>query len=228
MIRRSEDSAVTSTADSGRRPDPGGHSTANTVATWIQVILGGLGVSVAIAALVIAYFAWIRPHSPPGETAAPSPVPGATNAAAETGALPQHGSAPATSGAAPTATPPGDALTSLTPVFGGHNVRTTGADLTIACPTGQTNDLRRTVEYDLLGKYRSLDVELQVAKARDADTPLQWKVFTDGQLAANHVLKRGTPVPVQVDLTGKQKLRLQVTCQFPDGEMTLRNPTLPR
>ena len=36
---------------------------AESASTWMQVVFGGLGLSVAIVGAVIAYFAWVQPHS---------------------------------------------------------------------------------------------------------------------------------------------------------------------
>ena len=173
----------------------------------MQVIFGGIGVVVAIVAAVIAYFAWVQPHSP----------------APETGGVvaPRDSATPATVHG-------GDQvpLTTLQPSLGAVNVRRSGADLALGCATGENDDRQRAVEYDLLARYTALSAQLRVSKARDADTPMQVKVFLDGREAAFRTLKRSTTDMLSVPLDGAAKLRIQLTCQFADGELTLGTPRL--
>ncbi|WP_212986277.1 hypothetical protein [Actinoplanes auranticolor] len=195
-----------------------GKSPAEAASAWMQVVFGGMGVTIALVALVIAYFAWVQPHSPVGESkAGPAPPAPAARTATTTGP-------PAAVDPAVTAAPV--PLVRLTPTVGADNVRPAGDDLVIHCATGQTSDRRRVVEYDLLGRYTALRAELRVSKARDDDTPLQLKVFADDAVAANQVVTKGKSAPMRIPLDGKQKMRVQLTCQFPDGEIRLGNPGL--
>ncbi|MEU8230536.1 hypothetical protein AB0C12_13160 [Actinoplanes sp. NPDC048967] len=196
-------------------PNSESKSLAESASTWMQVVFGGLGVAIALVALVIAYFAWVQPHSPAAdddkaEPAPPAPVTGTTT--------------PETAG--PTTAAAGVPLVRLTPAVGAGNVRPADDDLVIHCATGQTSDRQRVVEYDLLGRYTALNAELRVSRARDGDTPLQLKVFTDDAIAANQVVTKGKSAPMRIPLDGKQKMRVQLTCQFPDGEIKLDNPEL--
>jgi hypothetical protein len=200
----------------GAVPDSEGKTLADVASTWMQVVFGALGVGIAIVGLVIAYFAWIQPHSPDGGNQAGPPVSATTT-----------GTAPAS----PANRISGKiqvALAELAPSFGGANIHRSGGDLTLPCASGESNDLLRTVEYDLLGRYSTIDGELRVSKARDADTALQIKVFADGQEAAKYILTKGKSIRLKVPIVGRQQMRVELTCQFPDGEITLGNPTLTR
>ena len=55
---------------------------AETASTWMQVVFGGLGLSVAIVGAIIAYFAWVQPHSPNDDNAAPPAPDGTTTTTA--------------------------------------------------------------------------------------------------------------------------------------------------
>lgn len=209
----------------GRVSDSKGRSAADAASTWMQVVFGGLGVSVALVALVIAYFAWVQPHSPDDGGRAAPPVPATAAGPATTAA------GPATTAA--TAAPPGTAATAatvalgdLTPTVGAGNIRRSGGDLVMPCATGQSTDRQRIVEWDVLGRYTAMEAEVRVSKARDGDTPLQIKVFTDGPQAGNEVVTKGRTTRLSIPLDGREKMRIQLTCQFPDGEITLGNPAL--
>ncbi len=215
--------------ESAPAPDDG--KVAAAVSTWIQVVFGGLGVAIAIVALVIAYYAWVRPHAPAGEggdqvtttTGAAGPVSGQ--------AAPGEGNV---SGQAAPGEKPGEKneratpLTELTPTAGGSSVQARSGDLIMPCASGESDDRQRTVEYDILGRYAALRAGLSVSKARDDETSLQIKIFADGRQIANHVVTRKAPATVNAPIAGRQKLRIQWTCQFPDGEAELRAPALAR
>jgi hypothetical protein len=183
----------------------------------MQVVFGGIAVTIGIVALVIAYFAWVQPHSPDGTAAPPPAGTSTTTANGTTATVP-----PATVAAA------GTALATLTPIVGTSNVQRSDDDLMIHCATGQSTDRQRIVEYDVLGRYAALETELRVSKARDDETPLQVKVFADGLEVTNRALTKASTTRTSVPLSGVQKVRLQLTCQFPDGELTLGDPTLTR
>jgi hypothetical protein len=202
-------------------PNSESKSLAESASTWMQVVFGGLGVAIALVALVIAYFAWVQPHSPADDNKAePAPPAPVTKAATPETA------GPTADTAGPTAAAAGVPLVRLTPTVGAGNVRQADDDLVIHCATGQTSDRQRVVEYDVLGRYTALKAELRVSRARDGDTPLQLKVFTDDAIAANQVVTKGKSAPMRIPLDGKQKMRVQLTCQFPDGEIKLDNPEL--
>jgi hypothetical protein len=190
---------------------------AESASTWMQVVFGGAGLSVAIVGLVIAYFAWVQPHSAgddPGDDK-PAAAPGAATSAAKT------------TTSATTAPPKQVPLSSLAATTGGSNLRPAGNDLTMACASGESDDRQRSVEYDLLGNYARLNADLTVPKARDGDTPLQVAVFADDRGAGTYTLKKdGGSRRLDMPLTGVGRLRLQLTCQFPDGEVRLGNPLL--
>jgi hypothetical protein len=196
-----------------------GAALAGSASTWMQVVFGGLGLSVAIVGAVIAYFAWVQPHSsgdgePGGDK--PAAVVGMTAPAAVA-------SRPGATAAAPKAIP----LGSLEASTGGGNVHPAGADLTMPCATGQTTDRQRTVDYDLSGHYTALTGGLTVTKAHDTDTALQVTVFLDDhQIDVHNLTKGGTAGLLDVPLTGGNHLRLQLICQLPDGEVRLDDPTL--
>jgi hypothetical protein len=196
-------------------PNSESKSLAESASTWMQVVFGGLGVAIALVALVIAYFAWVQPHSPAADDNKAEPAPPAPVTKAAT---------PETAG--PTSAGAAVPLVRLTPTVGAGNVRPADDDLVIHCATGETSDRQRVVEYDLLGRYAALKAELRVSRARDGDTPLQLKVFTDDAIAANQVVTKGRSAPMRIPLDGKQKMRVQLTCQFPDGEIKLDNPEL--
>jgi hypothetical protein len=186
---------------------------AESASTWMQVVFGGLGLVVAIVGLVIAYFAWVQPHSSADDTRTvvdgPATTTGATNAATRAPAVKQV------------------PLSGLVATTGGGNVRPDGSDLTMACATGQSTDRQRTIEYDLLGNYAALSADLTASKARDGDTPLQVAVFADDRGVGTYTLKKdGGARKLDVPLTGVGRLRIQLTCQFPDGEVRLGNPVL--
>jgi hypothetical protein len=186
---------------------------AESASTWMQVVFGGLGLAVAIVGLVIAYFAWVQPHSSADDTRTvvdgPATTTGATTAASRAPAVKQV------------------PLSGLAATTGGGNVRPDGADLTMACATGQSTDRQRTIEYDLLGNYAALSAALTAEKARGGDTPLQVAVFADDRGVGTYTLKKdGGTRKLDVPLTGVGRLRIQLTCQFPDGEVRLGNPVL--
>jgi hypothetical protein len=216
---------------------------ADSASTWMQVVFGGLGLSVAIVGVVIAYFAWVQPHSPGDDdkAAADGPSAATPSVAAPSSANPSSAnpSSANPSSANPSAAAPSASaganpavtrqvpLGRLTAATGGGNVRPDGPDLVIACATGQSSDRQRTIEYDLLGNYAALSAELTVSKARDTDTPLQLAVFTDDRGAGTYTLRKdGASRRLDVALAGAGRLRLQLTCQFPDGEIRLSQPAL--
>ena len=199
----------------GRVPYSQGKTLADQASSWMQVMFGGLGVSVAIVAAVIAYFAWVQPQSPAGDGQ------GHARSAGSATPAPTPPTVPANSDAAAQI-----ALHEFTPMVGAGTIRRSGDDLVMRCATGQSTDLLRIAEYDLLGRYQALEAELRVLTARDADTPLQLRIIADGPEIANHVLTKGGTAKLNVPLTGKQRMRFQLSCQFADGEMTLKNPKL--
>ncbi len=203
-------------------PEPDDGKVAAAVSTWIQVVFGGLGVAIAVVALVIAYYAWVRPHAPADDDAPVQATRTTAGAAAPEAGQEVPGSKQATPGER--ATP----LAELTPTAGGSSVRARDRDLLMPCATGQSGDRERTVEYDLLGRYAALRAGLRVTKARDDETSLQVKVFADGRQIANHVVTRTVPAAIDAPVAGKQKLRIQLTCQFPDGEAELSAAVLAR
>jgi len=189
---------------------------AESASTWMQVVFGGLGLSVAIVGLIIAYFAWVQPHSSADDDKVASSVP-----AGGTGTTAARSGPTAPAGAKQVA------LRGLAATTGGSNVRPDGDDLTMPCGSGQSTDRQRTVEYDLLGNYATLTADLTVTKARDGDTPLQVAVLVDDRGAGTYTLTRGTGSRrLDLPLTGAGRLRLQLICQFPDGEIRFGNPLL--
>jgi hypothetical protein len=201
----------------GRVPDSDGKTLAESASTWMQVVFGGIAVILAVVGLVIAYFAWVQPHSPDGR----ADKPAADN-------LPPQVTTTTGTATAPTAAAAGTALGKLTATVGTSNIKRDGDDLVIGCATGQSTDRQRVVEFDLLGRYAGLETEVRVSKARDTETPLQLKIFADGPEIANRAFTKAGATRLSVPLTGAQKMRLQLTCQFPDGEITLGDPTLTR
>ena len=199
---------------------------AESASTWMQVVFGGLGLSVAIVGAIIAYFAWVQPHSSADEPAAISGTAAAPNGTGPNGTGP-NGAGPANSSvAAPVAPSRQIALGSLEATTGGRNVHSAGADLTMPCASGQSTDRQRTVEYDLSGHYTALAAGLTVTKAHDADTVFQVAVFVDDRQVDAHNLTKGGDVRLDVPLTGGSHLRLQLICQLPDGEVRFDAPTL--
>jgi hypothetical protein len=208
---------------------------AESASTWMQVVFGGLGLSVAIVGLVIAYFAWVQPHSSDdGRTGGDKPAAAALGSTAApalpatTAAVPATTAAvPATTGATPAAGSKAVPLGRLEATTGGGNVHPAGSDLTMPCATGQTTDRLRTIEYDLSGHYTALTAGLTVTKAHDADTALQVAVFVDDhQIDASNLTKGGAAGRLDVPLTGGSHLRIQLICQLPDGEVRFDAPTL--
>jgi hypothetical protein len=129
---------------------------AESASAWMQAAFGGLGLAVAIVGLIVAYFAWIQPHSPEDDK---QTVPSGPTSAGTTSASPLASAGP-TSAARPVA------LSSLTATTGGGNVRPDGPDLTMPCATGTSTDGQRAIEYDLLGNYAAFDADLTASKAR--------------------------------------------------------------
>lgn len=181
-----------------RVPYSDGKTLADRASSWMQVVFSGLGVTIAMVAAVIAYFAWVQPQ------------------AAGDGDGPTMPAVVPTAGAGMRV-----ALGELTPAVGAGNIRRSGDDLVIHCATGQSSDRERVVEYDLLGRYTAMEAELRVVTARDTDTRLQLRIVADGPEIAAHTLTKGKPARLNIALTGKQKMRFQLSCQFADGEMTL-------
>jgi hypothetical protein len=202
----------------GRVPDTKDRTLAESASTWMQVVFGGLGVSVAIVALVIAYVAWVQPHSSDGDGDRADPA-----GPVATGTVATGNGAPSTPAPAAAATV---ALRELTPTVGAGHVRTAGDDLVMRCATGGSSDRQRTVEYDLLGRYTAMEAGVRVSKARDNDTPLQIRIFADGRETATRTVTKATDTRLSIPLGGMQKMRLRLTCQFPDGEITLADPKL--
>jgi hypothetical protein len=187
---------------------------AESASTWMQVVFGGLGLSVAIVGLVIAYFAWVQPHSSADDNAAVDKAAAVATTTSATGATP----------ATTAKTVP---LGSLEASTGGGNVHPAAGNLTMPCATGQTTDRQRTIEYDLSGHYTALTGGLTVTKAHDPDTTLQVAIFVDDHQVDAHDLTKGGPAGhLDVPLTGASHLRLQLICQLPDGEVRFDAPTL--
>jgi hypothetical protein len=190
---------------------------ASDAATWMQVVFGGIGVTVAIVAAVLAYFAWVQPHSP--DTPAPIAQPGtATDVTTATSA------APAATVRATSARR--TSLGRMTPDAGGSNVRAAGGDLTMPCASGQSDDRQRTVEYDLRARYTTLEADLRVSRAPDEDSRLQIKIFADDREVANHTLATGKADPLKVPVDGAGRMRIQLICESPESEIKFGNPTL--
>ncbi|GAA0582315.1 hypothetical protein GCM10010172_79270 [Paractinoplanes ferrugineus] len=217
---------------------PAAGKVAADAATWMQVVFGGAGVAIALVAAVFAYFAWVQPHAPDEPT--PGPV-GTTGAVATTGSAPTATTGPATTGPAttrPAVTGPATTgatqatggrqvpLGRLAPSAGGANIHPAGGDLVMPCASGQATDRQRTVEYDLAGRYTGVTARLRVSKAPDTDSLLQVKVFSDGKEVANQNVTGAASVPLSSQFSGTTTMRIQLTCQSPDSEITFENPTL--
>ena len=202
-------------------PDSERKSLAESASTWMQVVFGGLSVAIAIVALVIAYFAWVEPHSPDDDTGRTQRAPAATTTSTTGTTATSTISTPQ-----PTVDRRRVALTDLIPSVGGTNVRRAGSDLMMPCASGETSDRHRTVEYDLADRYVAMVAKLTVTKAADPDAQLQLKVFTDELTAANVILTKGKSADVEVALDGKKSLKIQLTCQSPNSEMTIGAPSL--
>ncbi|RAK25993.1 NPCBM/NEW2 domain-containing protein [Actinoplanes lutulentus] len=194
---------------------------ADTASTWMQVVFGGISLSVAIAGLVIAYFAWVQPNSP-ADTADPGARPVTPPAATS----PVAATSPATAPEPATTANEVVALAGLDAEIGGSTVQRSGQDLTMACPTGLSTDRQRKIQYDLAGRYLTLTANLAVSKAPDNDSQLQLKVFADDRQAAVHTLSRGKTADLDVPVAGVQKLRIELVCQSRAGEMTFTDPGL--
>jgi hypothetical protein len=171
----------------------------------MQVVFGGLSVTVAIVALVIGYFAWVQPHSPDGNSG--------PDRSAKSTSRPARGQRTV-------------ALTALTPSAGGSDLRRSDSGLVMPCATGESTDRQRTAEYDLAGRYVELTANLSVSRAPDADSQLQMKIFTDDQEAADVILTKESPAAIDVPLSGKQRLKIQLTCQSRDSELTIGAPAM--
>ncbi|MEU4558634.1 NPCBM/NEW2 domain-containing protein [Actinoplanes sp. NPDC023936] len=186
-------------------------------------MFAGISTSVAIAALVIAYFAWIRPHSPdgPAEPPAAAPAPAATTAATT-----PHPTDATTATAAATTARQGVGLTALEPEIGGDKIRVTGGELAMPCATGQSNDRQRSVQYDVAGRYTAFTANIAVAEAPDVDSQLQMKIFADDRQAAVHTLVKGKTETAHVPLDGVSKMRIELTCQSRLSELTITEPRL--
>ncbi len=185
---------------------------AQSASTWMQVVFGGLGLSVAIVGAVIAYFAWVQPHSSTDDQ--PAAI-GATTAV------------PSSSATRPVVVSKQIPLGSLEATTGGGNVHPAGRDLTMPCASGQSTDRQRTVEYDLSGHYTALTAGLTVTRAHDGDTALQVIAFLDDrQTTIQTLTKGGATRRLEIPLTDGAQLRIQLTCQLPDGEVRLDDPTL--
>jgi hypothetical protein len=186
----------------------------------MQVVFGGLSVTIAIVALVIGYFAWINPQSTNDDarethSALPTTATATDATTVSTSPTTQH-----------TADGVKVALASLTPSVGGVNIRANGSDLAMPCASGAANDRQRTVEYDLAGRYANFAATLTVSNALDPDTKLQMKIFTDERQAADVVLAKKKSARTNVPLHGKRSLKIQLICEAPDSEMTIGVPLL--
>jgi hypothetical protein len=117
-------------------------------------------------------------------------------------------------------------LTVLTPSFGGGNIHRRGNNLTMPCASGESDDRLRTVEYNLLGRYSILQATLRVTRARDIDTALQISIFADGREVADSTLTMRAPSQLNVPVAGRQEMKIQLVCQFPDSEIAFENPML--
>ncbi|GIE93541.1 hypothetical protein [Paractinoplanes rishiriensis] len=196
--------------------------------TWLQVAFGGMSVTIALVAAVIAYFAWVQPHEPGAGAAAGDTGRRAGEAGngTPTGTTAARGSGEPATKKPITKKPATKKLASLEPTLGGTNLRRSGNDLVLPCATGQTTDRQRTVEYDLFGRYATAEAALTVTRARDGESPAQIKILADGLVATTVTVTRNHPARLNVPLAGRQKMRLQLTCQFPDSEVTIGNATL--
>ncbi|WP_433825876.1 NPCBM/NEW2 domain-containing protein [Actinoplanes sp. CA-015351] len=208
----------------GPQAEPDGRSVAESASTWMQVVFGGISLSVAIAGLVIAYFAWVQPNSP--DDAADTDDPGARPVTPPAATSPVVTTSPAT--APDPTTTPGQivALAGLDAEIGGSNVQQSGPDLTVQCPTGLSTDRQRKIQYDLAGRYLTFTANLAVAKAPDDDSQLQVKIFADDRQSAVHTLTKGKTAGLDVPVAGVQKLRIELVCQSRAGEMTFKGPGL--
>ncbi|BAL91176.1 hypothetical protein AMIS_59560 [Actinoplanes missouriensis 431] len=201
-------------------PAPDDASVAASASTWMQVVFGGISTSVAIAALVIAYFAWIRPHSPDGP-----PEPPAT--AVTTPALADATTAATTPTTTTTTAAAGQVgLTTLDPEIGGDKIRVTGGNLAMPCASGQSNDRQRSVQYDLAARYTAFTARIAVTKAPDGDSQLQMKIFADDRQATVHTLVDGESETAHVPLDGVSRMRIELTCQSRLSELTITEPRL--
>ncbi|MEU8242274.1 NPCBM/NEW2 domain-containing protein [Actinoplanes missouriensis] len=207
-------------------PAPDDASVAASASTWMQVVFGGISTSVAIAALVIAYLAWIRPHSPDGP---PEPPAAAitTTTVTTIGATATAATAPPPVDATTTAAAAGQVgLTTLDPEIGGDKIRITGGNLAMPCASGQSSDRQRSVQYDLAGRYTAFTARIAVAKAPDSDSQLQMKIFADDRQATVHTLADGKSETAHVPLDGVSRMRIELTCQSRLSELTITEPRL--
>jgi len=177
------------------------------------------GAVAAIVGVVIAYLAWIQPHSPDSGSGPAAGSPAASTSASGIGPSP----------ATVPGGQPGRYLTDLPPSAGaGSAVIPPGTRgvLQVRCATGQTGDRYRFVEYDLLGAYAGLTARASVAGPIRPESQAEVEVFTDGRLADNHVFSPRQQADLAAALTGAQQLRLQVTCQDPAGTVTISSALL--
>ncbi|HEX5496227.1 MAG TPA: hypothetical protein VFX70_16805 [Mycobacteriales bacterium] len=187
------------------------------------------GVIVAGASMLIALLAWLLPIGGSGGQASDrnpdvlAPVPGSRLTVRP---VPVHSSATADTSVGGNSAVP---LTDIDPSAGATNLRPgPSGTLVIGCPTNQSDDLTRTVTYDLLGAYHTFTGSASVAGFTRPEAEAEVELLVDNTRVNNQVFAPGQHAPLTAALDGANTLAIRITCRQRTGTVSITDPVLTR
>ncbi|GAB6898097.1 hypothetical protein [Kineosporia succinea] len=189
---------------------------------WIAVIgcvAGVIGAAAAVAVFVIPAATGEDPSPPPttGETTPPPTTPAST-LSTEASTDVRY-------------------LVDLKPSAGAGFLETTGQDLSISCPTNQSDDVEHEVTYTLPTEYTQLTTDMTVGGEADAEATASLQLFVQRRVDRNDaqtqagdalVLKQGARGAFTRPLGGATTLTLRVRCTSRDQVVKLAGPRVTR
>jgi hypothetical protein len=202
----------------------------DTVWTKLNVSAAVLAALVALAGLLYTI------HSGAASGAASDPTTPASSSTQTSGAALSSGTSSSSTPQPPSSAPQGLSLTSLTLAAGAGNVTRSGATLTMACGTNQSDDLFREIQYTLPATRHYAHFRASVHGGKgDADQQFTMTAFVRGQyVRANQTRQIGTvtfgsgaDADLHGDLTDDlDTLVLRLVCHLPGSSVTITGAAL--
>lgn len=203
-----------------------------------------LGIVLTVISLTVALVTWLYPR----DQAAPAdPASQSTTAVAEGVSAPGNPpNTPTTATVTPSPEAGGTRLDTLAPVTGRANLVELPRALrgqpgyehaiTIACPTNQSTDRKRSVTYSLLRRYVDLSATVRPYYTAQPDA-VTYVTAVSGVKQADDTFTRtvsgrqttastGVPQPLQATVDGADELTIEVECESPQGMVVLTDARL--